>query len=169
MKLALPALALGAALTMAAAGGSPPIAAQTAPAPGQPAVPHDQTPESLLRAGIENMLRALGLALQNMPQYEMPQINDDFASTDLAIVVGASDVVNPAAVNTTGTPISGMPILRADEARQVIVVNLDERPGYSGVPNQLYDSPRAILLWGDAKPTLRGLIDAYATALEPVV
>ena len=101
--------------------------------------------------------------------FEMPQINDDFASTDLAIVVGASDVVNPAAVNTTGTPISGMPILRADEARQVIVVNLDERPGYSGVPNQLYDSPRAILLWGDAKQTLRGLIDAYAGAVEPVV
>lgn len=74
MKPVLPVLALGAALAVALAGASPPGAAQTAPA--QPAVPDEQTPEALLRAGIENMLRALGLALQNMPQYEMPQINE---------------------------------------------------------------------------------------------
>lgn len=94
--------------------------------------------------------------------FEMPHINGDFASTDLALVVGASDVVNPAANEAEGTPISGMPILKAYEARQVIVVNLDEKPGYSGVPNTLYDKPQSILLWGDAKGTIRKLIENLA-------
>ena len=96
--------------------------------------------------------------------FEMPHINGDFADTDLALVVGASDVVNPAANEAEGTPISGMPILKAYEARQVIVVNLDEKPGYSGVPNTLYDRPQSILLWGDAKDTIRKLIDHVGAA-----
>lgn len=86
--------------------------------------------------------------------YEMSQINDELEETDLAVVVGACDVVNPAAVTTTGTPISGMPILLAHKARQVIVFNLDDRPGYSGVENPLYDDPRTLLLLGDAKETV---------------
>ena len=90
--------------------------------------------------------------------FEMQDINDDFASTDVVLVVGACDVVNPAAVTTTDTPISGMPILNAHDAGAVIVCNLDEKPGYSGVPNPLYDDPKAILLFGDAKGTLEGLI-----------
>jgi NAD(P) transhydrogenase subunit beta len=90
--------------------------------------------------------------------YEMDAINDDFASTDVAIVVGASDVVNPAAITVADTPISGMPILRVHEADAVIVCNLDGRPGYSGVPNPLYDDPKAILLFGDAKDSVTGLI-----------
>ena len=94
--------------------------------------------------------------------FEMKDINDDFAATDVVLVVGACDVVNPAAVSTTDTPISGMPILNAHEAGTVIVCNLDEKPGYSGVPNPLYDDPKALLLFGDAKATLGGLI----TALE---
>ena len=93
---------------------------------------------------------------------ELPDINGDFPETDLAIVVGASDVVNPAAATLTNTPISGMPILKAHEARRVLVVNLDDRPGYSGVRNMLYDLPGPILLWGDAKESLRRLIDALA-------
>lgn len=90
--------------------------------------------------------------------FEMDAINDDFASTDVVIVVGACDVVNPAAITVEGTPISGMPILRAHEARTVIVCNLDEKPGYSGVPNPLYDAPDTILLFGDAKETVAALL-----------
>ena len=86
--------------------------------------------------------------------YEMGQVNDRLKDTDLALVVGACDVVNPAAVTTTGTPISGMPILLAHEAKHVIVFNLDDRPGYSGVENPLYDDPKTLLLLGDAKTTV---------------
>lgn len=93
-------------------------------------------------------------------------INADFPETDLAIVVGASDVVNPAAVTLEGTPISGMPILNVHEAKRVLVVNLDDRPGYSGVQNLLYEMPQAILLWGDARETLRSLLAALATDRE---
>ncbi len=96
--------------------------------------------------------------------FEMQDINDDFASTDVVLVVGACDVVNPAAVTTTDTPISGMPILNAHDAGAVIVCNLDEKPGYSGVPNPLYDDPKAILLFGDAKGTLEGLIAGLENA-----
>lgn len=94
--------------------------------------------------------------------YEMDAINDDFATTDVAIVVGASDVVNPAAITAADTPISGMPILRVHEADTVIVCNLDDRPGYSGVPNPLYQDPKSILLFGDAKESVASLIGEHA-------
>jgi NAD(P) transhydrogenase subunit beta len=90
--------------------------------------------------------------------FDLPEINDQFAQTDLVLIVGACDVVNPAAIHAKGTPISGMPILAAHEARQVIVCNLDERPGYSGVANPLYTDPKTILLLGDAKATLGDLL-----------
>jgi NAD(P) transhydrogenase subunit beta len=90
--------------------------------------------------------------------YEMDDINDDFAGTDVALIVGACDVVNPAANSAADTPISGMPILNAHQAGTVIVCNLDEKPGYSGVENPLYDEPRAVLLFGDAKETVAHLI-----------
>lgn len=91
---------------------------------------------------------------------ELPDINDDFAETDVAVVVGASDVVNPAATSTDDTPISGMPILNVHNARRVVVANLDDRPGYSGVENLLYDMPEAILIWGDAKASLQSMLDS---------
>jgi NAD(P) transhydrogenase subunit beta len=69
----------------------------------------------------------------------------------------------------TGTPISGMPILRAYEAGRVLIINLDDRPGYSGVRNQLYDDPASILVWGDAKSSLRQLLDELAGSTEPAV
>jgi len=94
--------------------------------------------------------------------YEMDAINNDFATTDVAIVVGASDVVNPAAITVADTPISGMPILRVHEADTVIVCNLDSRPGYSGVPNPLYQDPKSILLFGDAKESVASLIGEHA-------
>jgi len=91
---------------------------------------------------------------------EMDDINSEFKETDLVIVIGACDVVNPAAIDSTDTPISGMPILLANEAKAVIVCNLDEKPGYSGVENPLYDMPKTIKLFGDAKNTILRLIEA---------
>jgi NAD(P) transhydrogenase subunit beta len=92
---------------------------------------------------------------------ELKDVNPQFAQTDLALIVGACDVVNPAAIESKGTPISGMPILLAHEARTVIVCNLDDRPGYSGVENPLYRQPHAILLLGDAKETLDRLLREF--------
>jgi len=89
---------------------------------------------------------------------EMDDINPEFKNTDLAIVVGASDVVNPAAITIADTPISGMPILLAHEAKRVLVCNLDARPGYSGIENPLYQQNKAILLFGDAKTSIQSLI-----------
>lgn len=91
--------------------------------------------------------------------FEMDDINPEFKETDLALIIGACDVVNPAAISIEGTPISGMPILMAHEAKRVIVCNLDEKPGYSGVENPLYREKKTILLLGDAKGTLSELIN----------
>lgn len=92
--------------------------------------------------------------------YDMDTINTEFANTDVALVAGACDVVNPAAIHVEGTPISGMPILKAYEARRIIICNLDLQPGYSGVENPLYKEPKAILLPGNAKETLARLLEA---------
>lgn len=88
---------------------------------------------------------------------EIHDINPVFAAADLALVVGACDVVNPAANTAAGTPIYGMPVLKVEEAKAVIVCNLDENPGYSGVPNPLYTMPHVYLLTGDAAQTLEKL------------
>jgi NAD(P) transhydrogenase subunit beta len=89
---------------------------------------------------------------------EMEAANEEFNDTDLVLIVGACDVVNPAAVASSGTPISGMPILRAFEAKSIVVCNLDREPGYSGVHNPLYDDPKTTLLAGDASESLKMLI-----------
>jgi len=91
---------------------------------------------------------------------EMEAINPEFPGTDLALVVGACDVVNPAALLQEGTPISGMPILMAHEAGVVVVCNMDANPGYSGVKNPLYEMPKTITLFGDAKETLSRFLEA---------
>jgi NAD(P) transhydrogenase subunit beta len=91
---------------------------------------------------------------------EMEEINPEFPATDLALVVGACDVVNPAAIAQEGTPISGMPILMVHEADVVVVCNIDAKPGYSGVKNPLFEMPKTITLFGDAKETLGRLIEA---------
>jgi NAD(P) transhydrogenase subunit beta len=91
---------------------------------------------------------------------QLDEINASFKDTDLVLVVGACDVVNPAAIHVEGTPISGMPILLAHEAKSVVVCNLNDRPGYSGVANSLYRDPKVILLWGDAKASVSRLLDA---------
>lgn len=92
--------------------------------------------------------------------FDLREINADFAATDLVVIVGACDVVNPAAIHVEGTPISGMPILAAHEAKQVLVCNVDARPGYSGVENPLYQDAKTILMLGDAKATLGELLGA---------
>ena len=91
---------------------------------------------------------------------EMDTVNPMFPETDLVIVVGANDVVNPAAMEAEGTPIYGMPILRADAAKNVIVCNFDTKPGYAGVDNPLYEMDTTIMLLGDASETVQSLIDA---------
>ena len=91
---------------------------------------------------------------------ELDEVNPLFAKTDVALVVGACDVVNPAAIDTPGTPISGMPILLAREARRVFVCNFDAQPGYSGVANPLYDGEHTVMLLGDANHTITGLLAA---------
>ncbi|HUT61532.1 MAG TPA: NAD(P)(+) transhydrogenase (Re/Si-specific) subunit beta [Phycisphaerae bacterium] len=89
--------------------------------------------------------------------WELDAANDAFAQTDVVIVVGANDVVNPAAMSAEGTPIYGMPILRVTEAAKVIVCNLDTAPGYAGVENPLYRHPKTTLLLGDASETVAAL------------
>jgi NAD(P) transhydrogenase subunit beta len=91
--------------------------------------------------------------------FEMDEINPEFSQTDVVLVVGACDVVNPMAMAVEGTPISGMPILMAQDARQLIICNFDEKPGYSGVENSLYQNPGTIMLLGDAAATVSDLIN----------
>jgi NAD(P) transhydrogenase subunit beta len=93
---------------------------------------------------------------------DMDDINEDFVHTDVAVVVGACDVVNPAAMSAADTPLSGMPILKACDAGTVIVCNLNEQPGYSGVENTLYGQPNVVMLLGDAKETVSQLIEGLA-------
>ncbi len=92
---------------------------------------------------------------------EMDDINPEFANTDVVLVVGANDVVNPAANTAEGTPIYGMPILHIEEAQHIIFCNFDDKPGYAGVDNPLYhvSADKAVLLAGDAKATLNQLIN----------
>lgn len=90
---------------------------------------------------------------------ELDDINPEFSETDAALVVGACDVVNPMAITAEGTPIYGMPILHAHEARKVIVCNLDEKPGYSGVENPLYRRDNVIMALGNADETLARIIE----------
>ncbi len=96
--------------------------------------------------------------------HEMEEINPKFAETDLAIIIGANDVVNPAANTAEGTPIYGMPILDVEDAKYVIIMNYDKQPGYAGVDNPLYEEGReeqVALLLGDAKDSLRDLLKEY--------
>jgi NAD(P) transhydrogenase subunit beta len=89
---------------------------------------------------------------------EMDQANDQFPSTDVALVVGANDVVNPAARDNPGSPIYGMPILDVDRAANVVFLKRSMRPGFSGVDNALLSDPKTILLFGDAKDSLTKLL-----------
>jgi proton-translocating NAD(P)+ transhydrogenase subunit beta len=91
---------------------------------------------------------------------EMDEINGEFKNTDVVLVVGANDVVNPAAKTTPGAPIYGMPILNADEAKQVVFMKRSMRPGFAGIENELLFDPKTTLLFGDAKDSLGKLLNA---------
>ncbi len=95
--------------------------------------------------------------------FEMDAVNDDFVSTDAALVIGANDVINPSARDAADTPIYGMPVLNVDQAKEVIICNYDLNPGYSGVDNPLYKrEERVHLLLGDAKDSLESLLKGLA-------
>lgn len=94
---------------------------------------------------------------------EMDEINGDFKTTDVVLVVGANDVVNPAAKTSPGAPIYGMPILNADEARQIVFMKRSMRPGFAGIENELLFDPKTTLLFGDAKDSLGKLLSALKT------
>ena len=101
------------------------------------------------------------LAEANVPYdrlYDMEAVNGEFERADVALVVGANDVVNPAARNDPGSPIYGMPILNADQARSVIVLKRTMNPGFAGIENELFYGPRTSMLFGDAKASLASLV-----------
>ncbi len=91
---------------------------------------------------------------------EMDDINGDFKDADVVLVVGANDVVNPAAKTTPGAPIYGMPILNADEAKQVVFMKRSMRPGFAGIENELLFEDNTTLLFGDAKDSMGKLLNA---------
>lgn len=89
---------------------------------------------------------------------ELEEANEKFKDTDLVIVIGANDVINPAANTAKDTPIYGMPILKVNEAKNIIICNFDKKPGYAGVENALYENKDTRLLLGDAKESIDTLI-----------
>ncbi len=92
--------------------------------------------------------------------FEMDDVNDTFSETDVVIVIGANDVINPAARDAKDTPIYGMPVLNVDKAREIFICNYDLQPGYAGVDNPLYNRTEGVyMLLGDAKESLNELLD----------
>lgn len=98
------------------------------------------------------LLAEVGIPYEKL--YEMGVVNKELSTTDLVIVIGACDVINPAANTAEGTPIYGMPILEASWAKEVVICNMDQNPGYSGVDNTLYQGDNVIALWGNASETV---------------
>jgi proton-translocating NAD(P)+ transhydrogenase subunit beta len=106
------------------------------------------------------------LAEANVPYdqlWEMEQINPYFGQADVALVVGANDVTNPAAKSNKSSPLYGMPILEVDRAKSIIVLKRSMRPGFAGVDNDLYYSPKCMMLFGDARDSLNKLLGALKT------
>ena len=89
---------------------------------------------------------------------EMEEANNEFATTDVVLVLGANDVVNPAAKTDTSSPIYGMPILDVELAKSVIVNKRSMKPGYAGIENDLFFQPKTSMLFGDAKKVLQDLV-----------
>jgi len=105
------------------------------------------------------------LAEANIPYEqlkELDEINDEFSETDVCLVVGANDVVNPAAKENPSSPIYGMPVMNADLARTCIVLKRSMNPGFAGIENDLFTKENTVLVFGDAKDTLTKLAEALA-------
>ena len=103
------------------------------------------------------------LAEANVPYEqlaEMDEVNPTFGQTDVAIVIGANDVVNPAAETTPGCPIYGMPILKVSDSANIIFLKRSMRPGFAGIENELLYDPKTTLLFGDAKASLTKVVSA---------
>jgi H+-translocating NAD(P) transhydrogenase subunit beta len=110
------------------------------------------------------------LAEANVPYdllYEPDQINDDFEMTDVALIIGANDVVNPAARYKKDSPLYGMPILDADKAHTIMVLKRSLRPGFAGEDNELFYQPKTMMVFGDAKATLTSLVQLVKQAEQP--
>ena len=95
---------------------------------------------------------------------EMDEINDDFADTDVALIIGANDVVNPAARTDSTSPIYGMPILNVDAAQNVIVLKRGRGTGFAGIPNPLFSDPKTTMLFVDAKPSVESLVSGVKSS-----
>jgi NAD(P) transhydrogenase subunit beta len=107
------------------------------------------------------------LAEANVPYsllYELEQINPEFPTTDVAVVIGANDVVNPDARDNPQSPIAGMPILEVDKAHSVVVLKRGKGRGFSGLENPLFFKPNTGMLYGDAKASLTSLVQAVQHA-----
>jgi NAD(P) transhydrogenase subunit beta len=103
------------------------------------------------------------LAEANVPYdqlFEMDAINPDFAQTDVALVIGANDITNPAARSKTDSPLYGMPILEVDKAQAIFVLKRSMNPGFAGIDNELYYDPKTMMIFGDAKDTVTKLCQA---------
>jgi NAD(P) transhydrogenase subunit beta len=95
---------------------------------------------------------------------EMDEINPEFPTTDVALVIGANDVTNPAARANESSPIYGMPILDVDKAQQVVVLKRSMNPGFAGIENELYYGENTVMLFGDAKDSVTKLVTEVKTA-----
>jgi NAD(P) transhydrogenase subunit beta len=107
------------------------------------------------------------LAEANVPYdrlYDMEEINDQFAGADIALVIGANDVVNPAAKTDKSSPIYGMPVLNVEQARNVIVMKRGMSAGFAGIENELFYADNTRMLFGDAKKMLTQLVSEVKTA-----
>jgi proton-translocating NAD(P)+ transhydrogenase subunit beta len=107
------------------------------------------------------------LAEANIPYeklYDMEQINDDFKNTDVALVIGANDVTNPAARADKSSPIYGMPILNVDQSRNIVVIKRSMRSGFAGIDNELYLDPKTGMLFGDAKAAVEKVVQELKKA-----
>jgi NAD(P) transhydrogenase subunit beta len=103
------------------------------------------------------------LAEANVPYdqlVEMEEINPTFGQTDVSIVIGANDVVNPAAKTTPGCPIYGMPILDVQQSANIIFLKRSMRPGFAGIENELLYDPKTTLLFGDARASLTKVVSS---------
>jgi NAD(P) transhydrogenase subunit beta len=103
------------------------------------------------------------LAEANVPYdqlKEMEEVNPEFKQTDVVLVIGANDVVNPSARDEPGSPLYGMPVLNVDEAKAVVVMKRGMATGFAGVDNPLFVAPNTQMLFGDAKASLAALVTA---------
>ena len=101
------------------------------------------------------------LAEANVPYtllHDMDDINPEFPHTDVALVIGANDVVNPVARHDQGSPIYGMPILDADKAHHIIIIKRSLNPGFAGIDNELFYNPKTMMYFGSAKDKVQELV-----------